>query len=269
MPIELSTPIHVVSQDEYHAIDRVMYGHAMAVHNEYGRLFDEAFYKSEVADRCRSSGLEVKREVLIRVRHGIFSKDYFIDLLLNDSTVVEGKCAQVINSQHHGQTLNYLLLAGTHHGSLVNFRTAKVKREFVSTRLTPEQRRLFAISRHRWPLEDRLRQLEELAVGFCEDVGLGLDLTLYRQAFSTLLAGGPDEPVTVPIYRGHEVIHEHPMLLISDDTALAVTAMPKIPETRIHLQRLLDHTRLKGIAWINLPLGELRFEFLERQNHAG
>ena len=269
MPIELSTPIHVLSQDEYHAIDSVMYGHAMAVHNEYGRLFDEAFYKSEIADRCSHSGLTVKREALIRVRHGIFSKDYFVDLLLNDSTVVEAKCAQVITSQHHGQTLNYLLLAGTDHGSLVNLRPLRVQREFVSTRLTPERRRLFTITKHRWPLGDRHRQLEEIAAGFCEDVGLGLDLTLYRQAFCTLLVGRTEELVAVPIYRGNKIIHEHPMQLISQDIALAVTAMSKINETRIHLRRLLDHTRMKGIAWINLPVGELRFEFLERQNEMG
>jgi hypothetical protein len=69
VPIELSIPIRVISQDAFHAIDHVMLGHAFAVHNEYGRLRDEAFYKAELAHRCLREGLTVSREVLIRVRH--------------------------------------------------------------------------------------------------------------------------------------------------------------------------------------------------------
>lgn len=269
MPIELATPIKIVSQDEYHAVDRVMMGHVIDVHNDYGRLLDESFYKSEVADRCRQSGLNVKREVLIRVTHGIFSKDYFIDLLLDDSTIVEGKCAQAITPAHRGQSLNYLLLAGTHHGSLVNFRLHRAKREFVSTRLTHELRRTFAITRRNWLREDALQRLLQIAVAFCQDVGLGLDLALYRQAFTTLLGGASVEVSLVPIYKAQRIIHSHPMHLVTADAALAVTAMVSTTDTRMHLQRLLNNTRLKGIAWINLSLEEMNFEFLERHNHGG
>ena len=132
VPIEASIPIRVISQDAFHAIDHVMLGHAFAVHNEYGRLLDESFYKSEVAHRCVRDGIAVKREVLIRVRHATFHKDYFIDMLLDGSTVIEGKAVEAIAPSHQGQALNYLLLAGTHHGSLVNFRPTRVQRDFVS-----------------------------------------------------------------------------------------------------------------------------------------
>ena len=47
VPIELSMPIRVVSQEAFHAIDKVMLGHAFAVHNEFGRLLDEAFYRRQ------------------------------------------------------------------------------------------------------------------------------------------------------------------------------------------------------------------------------
>ena len=69
-----------------------MLGHAFDIHNQYGKLLEEGFYKSELAERCRKAGLSVLREVPIRVWHGHFSKDYFIDLLLDGSTIVEGKC---------------------------------------------------------------------------------------------------------------------------------------------------------------------------------
>jgi GxxExxY protein len=269
MPIELSIPVRIITQDEYHAIDRVMLGQAFQIHNEYGRLLDEEFYKTELARRCSQVGLAVAREVLIRVRHGHFSQDYFIDLLLDGSTIIEGKCAQAITPAHRGQTLNYLLLAGTHHGSLVNFRPFKVKREFVSTQLTHDLRRRFTVSRHHWPDDAAHQRLLDVACAFCADVGLGLDLTLYRQAFTTLMGGPSLEPQPVAIFSGERVVHEQAMYLVTDDVGLAVTAMSSLDDTRRHLQRLLNNTRLKGIAWINLPLNELRFEFLERQNHGG
>jgi GxxExxY protein len=106
VPIELSIPIRVISQDAFHAIDHVMLGHAFAVHNEYGRLRDEAFYKAELAHRCLREGLTVSREVLIRVRHAHFRKDYLIDMLLDGSTVIEGKAVEAIAPSHHGQALN-------------------------------------------------------------------------------------------------------------------------------------------------------------------
>ncbi len=267
MPIELPTPIRVISQDEYHAIDRVMLGHSFAIHNEFGRLLDEKFYKAELAYRCSQVGLQANREVMIRVRHAHFTKDYFIDLLLADSTIVEGKCVEMLSPSHRGQALNYLLLAGTHHGSLVNFRPLKVKREFVSNQLSHDLRRRFATSHYHWPDDATHQQLMDVAIAFCADIGLGLDLPLYRQAFLTLLGGPFVLPQRVPISSGERVVHEHEMFLVTEDVGLGVTAMPDVDDTRRHLQRLLNNTRLKGIAWVNLPLNEMRFEFLKRQNH--
>jgi hypothetical protein len=43
------------------------------------------------------------------------------------------------------------------------------------------------------------------------------------------------------------------MHMLTEDESLAVTAMSGVNDTRNHLQRLLNHTRLRGIAWINHP----------------
>ena len=268
MPIEVSTAIQTISQDQYHQIDRQVLGIAFDIHNKFGRLLEEEFYKSELQKRCSHLGLLITREQLIRVRHSHFTKDYFIDVWFEKSIVFECKCAQSITPSHRGQTLNYLLLTETHHGSLINFRPLKVKREFVSTQLTHELRRKFTVSIHNTDEEPVFQRLMDVAVAFCSDVGLGLDLPLYRQAFMTLNGGPFIKPQSVPIISGDQVVYEHSMNLLTQDIGLAVTALPTIAETRIHLQRLLNNTRLAGIVWVNLPLNELRFEFL-RQNHVG
>jgi hypothetical protein len=54
------------------------------------------------------------------------------------------------------------------------------------------------------------------------------------------------------------------MTLLNDEVGIAITALPEQDEFRTHLNRLLQITPLTGIAWINLKLGEIRFEHLKR-----
>lgn len=264
MPIQCSIPIEPIGQEAFHEIDRLMLGHAFAVHNEFGRFAKEKLFQAELSRRCREQGMWADREVLIRVSFEGFSKDYHLDLLLDATTVVEAKCVEAITPAHIGQTLNYLLLTGTQHGSLVNFRGERVARRFVSTRLNPAARRGFEVSRGDWPDEPEFRRVEETIMGLAGDAGLGLDLALYREAI-TALCGGSSE-AQVPIHRGDQFLTDHSMPTISPEIGLAVTALARLTETRHHLQRLLDHTPLRGLVWINLPLGHLRLEYLRRHS---
>ena len=265
MPIEISAPITHVSQDEFHAIERTMLGHAFAIHNEFGRLLDETIYKTELAERCLKHGFDVNREVLIRVRHRGFTKDYFIDLLLCGSTIVEAKTAKVLTEAHHGQGINYLLLSGTHHGSLVNFRPVRVQREFLSTQLTYAIRTQFEIETIAWPRDDEHTLLRDVATAFCTDVGIGLDIALYREAFASLLGiKGRD---LVSIVSGGRKLGHHEMYLLNPNVGLAVTALADPKDYRTHLQRLVSMTSLRSMAWINLRIGRMECIHLERQNH--
>ena len=267
MPIESSIPISVISQDEFHAIHKVMLGHAFDIHNDFGRLLDESIYKAELASRCIKSGFDARREVLIRVRHQAFAKDYFIDLLLDDSTITEAKTSKTLTEAHRGQGINYLLLAGTHHGSLVNFRPSSLGREFLSTHLTHAIRRRFEVHDRNWPSDDDHARLREVAAAFCADVGIGLDLPLYREAFAFLL--GINNPQLVPIISGDRRLGHHEMYLLNQDTGLAVTALSDTADYRMHLQRLLSITTLAEMAWVNLRIGRIELTRMKRQNHGG
>lgn len=140
MPIEL--PVDVVSfdQEQFHQIDRTVLGVAFSVHNEFGRFLDEAACQEEIAFRCREFGLRVERELRIRVVHGSFARDCFVDLFVDRGVVVEIKTAESLTAAHQSQVLNYLYLTGTQHGSLINLRPSSVKREFVSTSLETHDR---------------------------------------------------------------------------------------------------------------------------------
>jgi GxxExxY protein len=247
MPIELLTPIAEITQDEFYKIDERMLGHAFAIHNKFGRLFDELIYKAELADRCSRDGMQVQREVRIRVSHREFMKDYFIDLLLCGSTIVEVKTAK--------ETLN------VHHGSLVNFRPSRVVRRFLSTKLNHEMRREFETVEVSWPVDDDHAKLRERVIELCRDIGLGLDLPLYREAIAFLTGSTRN---LIPLVQGASIIGHHEMPLLRADVGLAVTALGDMEDFRVHLLRLLNTTRLSGIAWVNLKLGSIHFEHLGR-----
>ncbi len=274
MPIELSTEIQACDQEAFHALDRRIMGVVFDVHNEFGRLLDEDLYKCEIAVRCAALGiLPAEREVRIRVSHQSFVKDYFMDLLFCHGFMLEGKAAERLVAAHRGQSLNYLLLAGLKHGRLVNFRTERVQHEFVSTTLTPEERRRFRVVERDWlEMNAQSRQLKAKALELLEDWGAFLDVNLYREALGQLLNGPEAGCQAVEVFSGPRRLGTQNLNLLTEDTAFAFTTKPQgTGPMRDHLQRLLYHTRLNAIQWINLNRHVVEFTTISKdsrqQNH--
>jgi GxxExxY protein len=263
MPVTLPRPIAAIPQEEYHAIHERLVGHSIDIQNDLGRLLPEAAYQNELAARCSADGLPAERELRIQVTHGSFTKNYFIDLLLCGSTIVEVKASSANTPAHKAQTLNYLMLAGTHHGSLVNFRPTRVSHSFVSTRLNHGKRVTFLVHRQNWPVNPAHKAVDQAVCDFCSDVGLALDTQLYREAIASL-AQLPTHLVTILSGRTKTTIAHQEMLMVDDKSALAVSSLTALADYRSHLRRLLSATDLAGISWINLTLGEIRLEHISR-----
>jgi hypothetical protein len=68
----------------------------------------------------------------------------------------------------------------------------------------------------------------------------------------------------VPLSHGTSKLGHHEIPLLREDIGIAVTALPELDDFRFHLNRLLQITPLSGMSWINLQLGEIRFEHLKR-----
>ncbi|MFN7343723.1 MAG: GxxExxY protein [bacterium] len=265
MPIETAVPIRPASRQEFYDMDFEMMRHALDIHSDYGGVLDEAIYKNELTLRCNKAGLSMEREVLVRVKHGEFTKDYRIDLLMKRCVIVEGKTAERIVSAHRGQTANYLMLANIRFGSLINFQGPSAKREFVTSLQDLEERRRFELFTARWPRDEQHAKLKDIAVAFCRDIGLSLDAPLYRAAFTFLLGGMTANPVKVPVYSGDIILGHHLMHLLTPERGLAVTCLEKPVPMRTTLHKLLKHTHLKVISWINLKHHEIQFQEVQRQ----
>jgi GxxExxY protein len=255
MPIEVNTVIRACNQGEFHALDRRIMRVAFDVHNEFGRLLDEELYKREMFIRCVAAGIRpVEREVRIRVTHETFIKDYSMDLLFCHGSMLEGKTTERLVTAHRAQALNYLLLAGLSHGRLVNFRTERLQHEFVSTTLTLKERRQFRVLDDAWVERNSASELLKVKmIELLNDWGAFLDVNLYREALVHFLGGISSVCKPVEIFSGAKPIGAQDLNMLDFDTAFAFTMKQrKAGFMRDHLERLLRHTSLKAIQWINL-----------------
>jgi len=255
MPIDVGRQVKAFNQREFHDLDRRIMRIAFDVHNEFGRLLDEEMYKREIATRCLSVGIQpVEREVRIRVTHETFAKDYSMDLLFCQGTMMEAKAADRLVAPHRTQALNYLLLTGLKHGRLVNFRTERLQHEFVSTTLTLQERRRFRVIDAEWvELRSASQLLKLRTIELLKDWGGFLDINLYREALVHFLGGPEVVCKSMEIFSGSKPIGEQNFNMLDTDIAFALTMKQRDSAfMRNHLQRLLCHTSLKAIQWINL-----------------
>jgi GxxExxY protein len=267
MPIEISTTIEAYDQENFHAVDRRIMGVVFDVHNEFGRLLDEELYKLEISERCLVLGIQpVEREVRIQVRHATFSKDYYMDLLFCRGVMLEAKVAEALVPAHRSQALNYLLLAGLKHGRLVNLRSDRVQHEFISTTLTQEERRRFEVVEQEWlELGDRSRLLKMTMTELLTDWGAFLDVGLYREALVHFMGGPGIVCQPVQVHSGLRTLGVQNLNLVDAETAFAVTTkQTDVGAFRDHLSRLLYHTKLKAIQWINLNRHLVEFTTLKK-----
>jgi GxxExxY protein len=255
MPIEHNIPVRHLTDDEFHRRDYRVMGLVFNAHKELGRMCDEDVYREFLRLRCCEAGFEsVATEKQIVLWHEDFKKRQYMDLLVDDGIVYELKTLPCLSGEHQMQTLNYLLLTGLQRGKLVNFRPRSVEFRFVSTQLTAARQREFLIDKEGWrPQCDRCAFLEDRLVRLVDDWGVFLEASLYTEALTHFLGGESRVIRRIEIVDRQNVLGRQRFHIIDDDFAFRITAVNQdIQGCQEHLKRLLNHTHLKGIQWINL-----------------
>lgn len=102
-----------------------------AVYNELGYGFLEKNYENALALELRSYGLLVEQQQPITVYYkGEPVGEYFADLLVEKSIIVELKAAEYLVLEHEAQLLNYLRATNISLGFVLNFgRKPEIKRK--------------------------------------------------------------------------------------------------------------------------------------------
>ena len=102
---------------------------AYQVHRQLGPGLLESVYEIALAFELRERGFRVERQVVVPVKYGslLFEEGFRIDLLVNDSVIVEVKSIESVIAVHKKILLTYLRLANKRLGLLINFGSELIK----------------------------------------------------------------------------------------------------------------------------------------------
>lgn len=104
-------------------------GHAIEVHTSLGPGLLESVYQECLYYKLVKEGHKVEKEKAMPIIFEEVKIDcgYRIDLLVDDTILIELKSVESLNDVHLAQTLTYLKLRGFKLGLLINFNVFRLK----------------------------------------------------------------------------------------------------------------------------------------------
>ncbi|MCD9576176.1 GxxExxY protein [Flavobacterium soyae] len=120
-------------------IGKIIVNSAFKVHKQLGPGLLERVYEVCLAHEIVKAGLDVKRQVDVPIFYdGIeFSEGLRLDLLIEDSIIIEIKAVEQINPVWEAQIISQLKLLNKDLGFLINFNVPLIKsgiRRFINTK---------------------------------------------------------------------------------------------------------------------------------------
>src|SRR5688572_4956511 len=116
-----------MNTDKQNALTENILSAVFEVANTLGAGFLEKVYHRALIQELRSRGMQVIAEAAFRITYkGQFVGEYFADVLVDDTVVIELKCVDRLSNEHMAQCLNYLRASRKEICLLVNFNRPKV-----------------------------------------------------------------------------------------------------------------------------------------------
>jgi GxxExxY protein len=119
----------MISKIEYERIATHIVNSAFEVHKELGPGLFESVYEVCLVEELRNRGLSVETQVKIPVifKGKTLEKEFVVDLLVENSVIVELKAVENLLPVHEVQLVTYLKLADKKLGFLINFNVSHLK----------------------------------------------------------------------------------------------------------------------------------------------
>lgn len=114
---------------EFDDLSSRVLGCAIEVHRELGPGLLESTYEQCLAHELNLKGINFRLQHPLRVEYKAIRLDcgYRIDVLVEDTLILELKSVEEIKGIHEAQLLTYMRLAGVQAGLLINFNVQKLK----------------------------------------------------------------------------------------------------------------------------------------------
>lgn len=117
-----------MNDDELNRMTEQIIGCAFKVSNTLGCGFLEKVYENALAYELRKGDLDVKQQEPIKVYYeGVLVGEYFADLLVADTIIIELKAVKEISEAFAAQCLNYLKATRLPICLLLNFGKPRVE----------------------------------------------------------------------------------------------------------------------------------------------
>ncbi len=106
------------------------------VYNELGFGFLEKVYENALKHELEKRGFYVEKQKPIKVHYDdIIAGEYFADLIVNETVIIELKAAESLCKEHELQLINYLKATDIEVGLLLNFgKKPEFKRKIFSNK---------------------------------------------------------------------------------------------------------------------------------------
>jgi GxxExxY protein len=116
------------TKEPVNQITEKIIGCAYKVSNHLGTGFLEKVYENALRIEIQKTGLKVEQQKPIRVLYeGVIVGEFFADLLIENSVLIELKAVRSLDDVHMAQCLNYLRATNLKICLLINFGKPKVE----------------------------------------------------------------------------------------------------------------------------------------------
>jgi GxxExxY protein len=104
-------------------------GICMEVHRNLGPGLLEIIYKDALEIEFKENNIlfEREKEFAIEYKGKILPHKFYADFIVNEDIILEVKAVKEFSNEHIAQVLNYLKLANSEIGLLVNFQTKSLQ----------------------------------------------------------------------------------------------------------------------------------------------
>ena len=115
-------------EDTLNKLSEKIIGSAFEVSNVLGAGFLEKVYENALKVELGMNGLDVRQQAPLDVRYkDELVGEYFADILVEESLIVELKAVKSLNDIHFAQCLNYLKGTGLKLCLLINFGKSRIE----------------------------------------------------------------------------------------------------------------------------------------------
>ncbi len=124
----------MLTQKKINDLSYKIIGCAIEVHKELGPGLLETVYETCLMDELITAGLSVKSQLLVPVKYKnkTLNSNLILDIMVEDTIIVELKTVEAILPVHKAQLHTYLKLTNKPKGLLINFYSEVIKDQIVS-----------------------------------------------------------------------------------------------------------------------------------------